>query len=135
MTHTLHVTGVTGYSSFFPLLYDPYSPVSHFFAKLLLKVPYEGLTHMHKWGWKKLYGPITKVHGLVRENFKPFCLQIGHMIKYLLTKSGWAEWENIWFSVMVHGPHCTRSMTSSQRFSRPALLLSQKEHNIFCLSC
>ena len=27
------------------------------------------------------------------------CFQIGHMIKYLLTKSGRAGWENIWRSV------------------------------------
>ena len=49
------------------------------------------------------------------------CLQIGHMIKYLLTKLGWAEWENIWLS----------AMTSSQIFSHLALPLSQKVHNNF----
>ena len=43
-------------------------------------------------------------------NFKQICLQIGHMIKYLLTKLGRAGWENIWLSVMAHGPHCARSV-------------------------
>ena len=32
------------------------------------------------------------------------------MIKYLLTKLGRAGWENVWFSVMVHGPRCARSV-------------------------
>ena len=32
------------------------------------------------------------------------------MIKYLLTKLGRAGWENIWLSVMAHGPRCARSV-------------------------
>ena len=36
--------------------------------------------------------------------------KFGHMIKYLLTKLGRAGWENIWLSVMVHGPRCARSV-------------------------
>ena len=31
------------------------------------------------------------------------------IIKYLLTKSGRAGWENIWLSVMAYGPRCARS--------------------------
>ena len=46
----------------------------------------------------------------------------GHMIKCLLTELGRAGRENIRPSVMALGP-C--AMTSSQIFSRPALLLSQ----------
>ena len=52
----------------------------------------------------------------------------GHMIKSLLTEFGRAGRENIWLSVMKHGPRCARSVpvvTSSQIFSRPALPLSQ----------
>ena len=49
----------------------------------------------------------------------------GHMIKCLLTELGRAGLENIWPSVMAHGPHCARSMTPGQIFSRPALPLSQ----------
>ena len=44
------------------------------------------------------------------KNFKKICLQIGHMIKYLLTKLGWAGWENISLSVVAHGPRCTQSV-------------------------
>ena len=32
------------------------------------------------------------------------------MIKYVLTKLGRAGWENIWLSVMAHGPRCARSV-------------------------
>ena len=32
------------------------------------------------------------------------------MIKCLLTELGRAGWENIWPSVMVHGPRCARSV-------------------------
>ena len=34
----------------------------------------------------------------------------GHMIKCLLTELGRAGRENIWPSVMVHGPRCARSV-------------------------
>ena len=34
----------------------------------------------------------------------------GHMIKCLLTELGRAGWENIWPSVMAHGPRCARSV-------------------------
>ena len=34
----------------------------------------------------------------------------GHMIKCLLTELGRAGQENIWPSVMVHGPRCARSV-------------------------
>jgi len=34
----------------------------------------------------------------------------GHMIKCLLTELGWAGQENIWHSVMAHGPCCTQSV-------------------------
>ena len=34
----------------------------------------------------------------------------GHVIKCLFTELGWAGTENIWHSVMVHGPCCTRSV-------------------------
>ena len=34
----------------------------------------------------------------------------GHMIKCLLTELGRAGRENIWSSVMVHGPRCVRSV-------------------------
>ena len=62
--------------------------------KPLMKVPYEGRT-------KKpyAYGPTTKAYDL-----KKICLQIGHMIKYLLTKLGRAGWENIWLEVMANRP-------------------------------
>ena len=30
--------------------------------------------------------------------------------KYLLTEFGWAGQENIWLSVMAHGPHCSQSI-------------------------
>ena len=46
----------------------------------------------------------------------------GHIIKCLLTELGRAGRENIWHSVMVHGPRCARSVR--QIFSRPALPLS-----------
>ena len=46
------------------LSYDPYSPVSVFFAKPLMKVPYEGRAHLREGGRKKLYGPTTKAYGL-----------------------------------------------------------------------
>ena len=35
--------------------------------------------------------------------------KVGHMINYLLTKLGWAGWENIWVSIMAHRPRCARS--------------------------
>ena len=34
----------------------------------------------------------------------------GHMIKCLLTELGRAKRENIWPSVMAHGPRCARSV-------------------------
>ena len=34
----------------------------------------------------------------------------GHMIKCLLTELGQAGRENIWSSVMAHGPRCARSV-------------------------
>ena len=34
----------------------------------------------------------------------------GHMIKCLLTELGQAKWENIWPSVMAHGPRSARSI-------------------------
>ena len=52
----------------------------------------------------------------------------GHTIKCLLTELGRAGRENIWHSVMVHGPHCSLgpyAMTSHQIFSHPAFPLSQ----------
>ena len=48
------------------------------------------------------------------------------MIKYLLTKLGWAGWENIWLSVMALSPY---TMTSSQIFSHPALPLSHGNYS------
>ena len=78
---------------------DPYGSASAFFVKPLMKVPYEGRTHLRERGRKKPYGPTTKAYGLASSNFKKICLQIGHMIKYLLTKLGRAGWENIWLSV------------------------------------
>ena len=51
----------------------------------------------------------------------------GHMIKCLLTELGWAGGENMWPSVMAHGPRCTRSVSHDlgPNIFRPALLLSQ----------
>ena len=46
------------------LSYDPYGPASAFFAKPLMKVPYEGRTHLRERGRKKPYGPTTKAYGL-----------------------------------------------------------------------
>ena len=92
------------------LSYDPYGSASAFFANPLMKVPYEGRTHLRERGWKKPYGPTTKADGLACSNFKQICLQIGRMIKYLLTKLGRAKWENISLSVMAHGPRCARSV-------------------------
>ena len=37
------------------------------------------------------------------------CPQIGHTIRYLLTKLGRTEWENIWLEVMAHGPRACRT--------------------------
>ena len=37
----------------------------------------------------------------------------GHMIKCLLTELGRAGRENIWPSVMAHGPRCARSVRHS----------------------
>ena len=107
------------------LSYDPYGPASAFLAKPLMKVPYEGRTHLRERGRKKLYDPITKAYGLAckKKNFKPMCLQIGHMIKYLLTKLGRVGGEDIWLSVMAHGSRAY-AMTSGQIFSHPALPLS-----------
>ena len=70
------------------LSYDPYGPASSFISKPLMKVPYEGRTHLREWGRKKPYGPTTKAYGLACLNFKQICLQIDHMVKYLLTKLG-----------------------------------------------
>ena len=42
--------------------------------------------------------------------FSKFSIVIDHMIKYLSTTSGWAERENIWLSVMAHGPRCAWSV-------------------------
>ena len=49
------------------------------------------------------------------------------MIKYLLTKLGRAEWENIWLLVMAHGPRCAWSVRHDLEsiFSHLALPLSQ----------
>ena len=47
----------------------------------------------------------------VKTSRKNFCLQIGHIIKYLLTKLGRAGWENISLSVMAHGPRCAWSVS------------------------
>ena len=46
------------------LSYDPYGPASAFFAKPLMKVPYEGRTRLRERGRKKPYGPTTKVYSL-----------------------------------------------------------------------
>ena len=46
------------------LSYDPYGPASSFFAKPLIKVPYEGRTHLRERDRKKPYGPTTKEYGL-----------------------------------------------------------------------
>ena len=43
--------------------YDLCGPASAFFAKPLMKVPYEGRTHLRKRGQKKSYGPTTKAYG------------------------------------------------------------------------
>ena len=49
----------------YPILsYDPYGPASVFFAKPLMKVPYEGRSHLRERGRKKPYGPTTKAYGL-----------------------------------------------------------------------
>ena len=109
------------------LSYDPYGPASAFFAKPLMKVLYEGNTHLCEQGRKKPYGPTTKAYGLAYFNFTKICPQIGHMIKYLLTKLGRNEigkylalrsWRT---DLTALGP-C--AMTSSQIFSHPALPLS-----------
>ena len=34
----------------------------------------------------------------------------GHILNCLLTELGRAEWENIWHSVMAHGPRYARSV-------------------------
>ena len=109
------------------LSYDPYGPASAFFSKPLMKVPYEGRTHLREQGRKKPYGPTTKAYGLAYFNFTKICPQIGHMIKYLLTKLGRAGWENIcsrsWRTDLAAlGPY---TITSSQMFSHPVLPLSQ----------
>ena len=48
----------------YSLSYDPYGPASLFFAKSLMKAPYEGHTHLRERGQKKQYSPITKAYGL-----------------------------------------------------------------------
>ena len=65
---------------------------------------------MCKRGQKKPYGPTTKAYSLACQNFKKICLQIGHMIYYLLTKLGRAGWENIWLKVMAYGPSAAKSV-------------------------
>ena len=42
--------------------------------------------------------------------FSKFSIVISHMIKYLSTTSGRAELENIWLSVIAHGPRCAWSV-------------------------
>ena len=96
-----------------------------------MKVSYEGRTHSRERDQRKPYGPTTQAYGLARQNFKQFRLQIGHMIKYLLTKLDRTGWENIWLSVMAHGPAALGpyAMTSSQIFSLSALPLDQKVYS------
>ena len=42
--------------------------------------------------------------------FSKFSIVIGHMMKYSSAMSGRAERENIWLSVMAHGPRCAWSV-------------------------
>ena len=44
--------------------HNPYGPASAFFAKPLMKVPYEGRTHLRERGRKKPCGFTTKAYGL-----------------------------------------------------------------------
>ena len=46
------------------LLYDPYGLANAFSAKSLMKVLYEGRTHLRERGRKKPYGPSTKAYNL-----------------------------------------------------------------------
>ena len=46
------------------LSYDPYGHASAFFAKPLMKVLYEGRTHLRERGREKPYGPTAKAYGL-----------------------------------------------------------------------
>jgi len=50
----------------------------------------------------------------LQENFQNFpkilSMKMVVMIKDLVTELGWAKQENIWFSVIAHGPHCARSI-------------------------
>ena len=45
-----------------------------------------------------------------QENTQKKLIKGGHMIKCLLTEFGRAGRENIWLSVMKHGPRCARSV-------------------------
>ena len=92
------------------LSYNAYGPASAFFAKSLMKVLYEGWRICASGARKSPTALLQKHNGLACEKFKNICFQIGHMIKYLLTKLGRAGWENIWLSVIVHRPHCVWSV-------------------------
>ena len=119
---------------------DPYGPARAFTAKLLRKSPYEGRTRWREQGRKKPSGPARIAYGSSRDanqlccysnpNFSAKMSDISehshsefyfpkkkkkekrgsHMIKCLLTELGRAGRENIWPSVMVHGPRCARSV-------------------------
>ena len=62
--HELEMNLIYRFGASLFLSYDPYGPASAFFAKSLMKVPYEGRTHLHERGRKKPYGPTTKAYGL-----------------------------------------------------------------------
>ena len=55
----------------------------------------------------------------------------GHMIKCLLTELDWAGRENIWPSVMAHGPRWARSVHHDLKYfpDRPSLSVNKY---IFC---
>ena len=105
------------------LSYDPYDPARSFIAKLLRKSPYfinsarEMQTKTNLLLYKsRLFGQSERLKWTFRiwlpekNNKKRKEKGGGHMIKCLLTDLGRAGRENIWSSVMAHGPPCARSV-------------------------
>ena len=101
------------------------APLSQFYRKCIGELTSVGLDRLHEPVWKKPSGPTHVIcsfsvhahlnfHLAFKSSFYKFSNKIkynkGGIIKYLLPESGRARWENIWLSVMVHGPRCAWSL-------------------------
>ena len=90
----------------FVLSYDLYGPARAFFAKPLMRV-----VRIYASGAGKSRTALLQKRTATHvKTSRKFVSKLAIMITYLLTKLSQARWENIWLSVIAHGPRCARSI-------------------------